>query len=806
MDIRPVRLLLAALCVLFCCRISAQAPLADNSSVSAKSALLIGIDTYAHPHMDLKVPAGAPLTGRYEPLLTYPNLKGPSYDVEAMRALLTSEKFGFPNDDQHIHVLLNEQATHDAILQAMEQYLVRDPKPGDTVVLFISAHGSLRADPKGHGQLYNLDGTGRNPSYVENTIVPYDWYLGHDDIFSRDLRHIFNQAADRNIHVTAIFDACHSGSLARGALNPSLVPRDFDFDPRPMPPDPYPAEATATPPENRADNPVLVLSAAQKEQLAMDVQDAVPPHGLFTNVLIETLDALPSNRPSADVFKRLVVAMEVAPGAAHQQPELDTSVARRQQPLFGGMAGSGSPTAAVVSADAAGIVLDIGAAADIGPGSEFTQLTESHSVRAVLRVTDSIGVARSRAAMISPAGATVIAKDVVELTKWVPAARPTLSFYAGASNPPAAEIQDALTVVRNAHLSFAADPSRDRWTHHLAWDSTRWTLETHAQNAPVGPGKKEKVIVLGARLSPAALKKIPPAGVVWFDAPLPRESASAMLPMQNGAPPSAAVLTSDRTQAMYVIGGTLTDAGISYAWFKRSDVDAEVQTPNGFGAGCSPNSPYPLRTDWVAAQGTPEVTLSASAVQLARLNGWLKLGSSALTGQADFPYRLTLRRVSDPQDVTDGGTTYDQATYEPALEGSRRAAVSPRWVYVLSIDCQGKGVLLFPYEGAPPGQFPTEEEKFDRILLPDDHIVVGNPLGTDTYLMLTTSTPLVNPYALEFKGVVSRGAGSARAEDPLEDLLDSTSAGTRAATRPAPTNWSIQMLHTQSVPRSNDKP
>jgi hypothetical protein len=806
MDIRPVRLLSPALSVLFCCVVSAQAPPANNSSASTRSALLIGIDTYAHPDKDVKVPAEAPQTGRYEPQLTYPNLKGPSHDVAAMRTLLTGEKFGFPNDDKHIHVLLNEQATHDAILQAMEQYLVRDPKPGDTVVIFISAHGSLRADPKGHGQLYNLDGTGRNPSYVENTIVPYDWYLGHDDIFSRDLRHIFNQAADRHIHLTAIFDACHSGSLARGPLNPSLVPRDFDFDPRPMPPDPYPADATATPPENRADNPVLVLSAAQKEQLAMDVQDAVPPHGLFTNALIETLEALPSNRPSADVFKRLVVTMEVAPGAAHQQPELDTSVARRQQPLFGGIAGSGPPTAAIVSADAAAIILDIGAAADIGPGSEFTQLTESNGVRAVLQVSDSIGVARSRAAVISPPGATVHATDVVELTKWVPAARPTLSFYAGPSNPSNAEIQDALNVVRSAGLHFAADPSRDRWTHHLAWDGTRWLLEVHTQSPTAGPGKKDKPIILGAKLSPAALKRIPPAGVVWFDAPLPRESASALLAPGIGTPPSAAVLSSDRTQAMYVIGGTLTDAGIRYAWFKRSDIDAEVQTPNGSGAGCSPNSPYPLRTDWVAPQAKPEPALSASAVQLARLNGWLKLGSSSLTGQADFPYRLTLRRVSENQDVIDGGTTYDQATYEPALVGGRKAAVSPRWVYVLSIDCQGKGVLLFPYEGAPSGQFPIEEEKLDRILLPDDHIVVGDPLGTDTYLMLTTSTQLANPYALEFKGVVTRGARSAKAEDPLEELLDSTSAGTRAATRPAPTNWSIQMLHTQSVPQSNGKP
>ena len=397
--------------VLLCCRISVSALPADNSPASStRSALLIGIDTYEHPTADIKVPAGAPLTGRFEPLLQYHSLRGPSNDVAAMRTLLTSEKFGFPNDDRHIHILLNEHATHDAILRAMEEYLVKDPNPGDTVVVYISSHGSLRAAPKGHGQIYNLDGSGRNPTYLENTIVPYDWYLGKDDIFSRDLRHIFNQAADRKINVTAIFDSCHSGSLARGVENPALVTRSFDIDPRPMTDDPYPAEVKATAPENRVDSPVLVLSAAQKDQSAIDVQDSDPPHGLFTNALVETLQALPANRPASDVFKRLEIAMELAPGATNQQPELDTSISRRQQPLFGGAAGSGPPTATVVSADGGSVVLDIGAAADIGPGSEFTKPMGSGNVRTVLKVSESRGLARSLAAVLSPTGATVHAK------------------------------------------------------------------------------------------------------------------------------------------------------------------------------------------------------------------------------------------------------------------------------------------------------------------------------------------------------------------------------------------------------------
>jgi Caspase domain len=799
MEIRQSRLLLWVISVLLFCPFSA--PAADSSAPSTKSALLIGIDIYDHPSANIKVPPGAPLTGRYEPLLKYPSLKGPSHDVAAMRALLTSEKFGFPNDQQHIHVLLNEQATRDAMLQAMEQYLVKDPKPGDTVVLYISSHGSLRLDPKGRGQLYNLDSTDGKPSYVENTIVPYDWYLGRDDIFSRDLRHIFNQAADRNIHVTAIFDSCHSGSLARGIENPAMVARDFVFDPRPMPDDPYPAETAGTPPESRADNPVLVLSAAQKDQSAIDVQNADPPHGLFTNALIDTLEALPSNRPAADVFKRLVVAMELAPGATNQQPSLDASVTRRQQPLFGGAAGSGPPTAAIVSVDPGGVVLDIGTVGDIGPGSQFTELTATNGVRAVLQVTDSIGVARSKAKLVAPAGATVRPTDVVELTKWVPAQQPTLSFYAGTANPSAAEIQDALAVLRAAHVSFAVDPSRDPWTHHLTWEGTHWILNAHSQLQPGGQIKKEKPVVLGAKLSPAALKKLPPGSVVWFDAPLARESLPAVLPPPPaGAAASAAVITADRTQAMYVIAGNPLDAGITYAWFKRSDLDAEVQTPKGSGAGCSPNSSYPLRTDW-AGPSNPETALSASAVQLARLNGWLQLGSTSLNGQADFPYRLTLRRDLDTQDVADGGPTYDQGTYQLVLVADTKAAGLPRWVYVLSIDCQGTGALMWPYQGMPAGKFPTDEGRLARIPLPGDRIKVTDPLGTDTYLMLTTSTPLANPSALEFTGVVTRGEKSIKATDPLEDLLDSTSAGSRGTARAAPTNWSVQMLHAQSMPQ-----
>jgi hypothetical protein len=798
MSLRRVSLPLAVLGIILSA--SAQPTVPPAAAKSAKSALLIGIWTYEHPPADIAVPPGAPRTGRYEPVLVYRSLKGPEYDIKDMKDLLTSEKFAFPDDVQHIHFLRDKEATHDAILQAMQKYLVDAPASGDTVVLYISSHGSVRVDPKGHGQVFDLDGTGRNPTYLENTIVPYDWYLGADDIFSRDLRHIFKQAADKGVHVTAIFDSCHSGSLARGAESPAIVPRDFDFDPRPMPADRFSSETAGTLPQNHPDAPTLILSAAQKDQTAADVQNATPPYGLFTHSLIETLQALPANRPASDVFRSLQIAMELAPAALRQQPELDTAATRKKQPLFGGEAGADPANAAVVSVDSAGAVLDIGSASDIGVGSEFTLVTAINGVRPVLRVTEPIGFARSRAIVASPDGATVKAKDIAQLTKWVPAERPILNVYAMPSNLAAAQIEKDLSTIRAASFKLIADPSNESWTQHVFWDGTKWIAQPVTTRTPAGQVKVEKPVILGAVLTASALKKLPAASIVWFDVPLPKEFGAALLPpVPEGQPPRAAAATNDRSQAVYTLAGAPTATGAQYAWFKRTELDDGVRAPKDIAPGCNPNSSFPLRTDWIlsAAANSTGQALTDLAVQLARLNGWLHLESSSLSGQTGFPYQLVLRRLPEQQDVSEGGFTYP-GKYEMDLVATSHSSASPRWVYILGISCQGQGTLLWPYEGAPPAMFPSDKGKLDRIPLPGDPIDMQPPYGSDTYLLLTTTTQISNPSALEFKGVVTKNANSKAPKDPLEDLLFSTSLGSRAGGRPTPQNWSVQALRLES--------
>jgi hypothetical protein len=121
-----------------------------------------------------------------------------------------------------------------------------------------------------------------------------------------------------------------------------------------------------------------------------------------------------------------------------------------------------------------------------------------------------------------------------------------------------------------------------------------------------------------------------------------------------------------------------------------------------------------------------------------------------------------------------------------------------RWVYVLAIDCQGGGQLLFPSQGGG-NRYPQEDGRLDQILLPGAKFTIAPPFGTDTYVLLTTSTQLSNPEVLNFEGVV-RG-GERGASSPLESLLGSTSAGTRGNLVQMPTDWGVEYLQMHSQPQ-----
>jgi hypothetical protein len=769
-----------ALVAAFCLFVSTH-----SASVQAKYALLIGIDTYQPATTTVKHPAGA-TTGRFAPgAPLFNNLTGPTHDVASMREILTGSKFGFPDDDQHVHLLENGAATRAGILEAMNKYLVEQPQKGDTVVLYVAGHGSLRVNSKSNKQTFDLGG---KPTPLENTIVPADAYLGTEDIRDRELARIFNKALDKGIRLTAIFDTCHSGGTARGGpdMGPRTVVRMLAYDPRDIAeaPDLNPDGTLVVAPEDRKDNAALVLAATQVDQKAKELPDASPPHGVFTMALIDALQTLPANIPAIDLWKRVQVDLEVQ-GFSDQQPVLDGSKQRKEQPLFGGEAEKGKVRAAVVKVDEDGIVLDIGSVADVGVGSEFLALAQGPADKVTLRITAASGINRSLATVVFPAGAKVAAKEVFELSKWVPAEKPSLYFWVPTSHLTQAQIASAVSVARSSGIRLVNDPSLEPWSHLVSWDGSQWTLRK-AGDRSADP--------LGVTLTSALLQgKLTKDAVVWFNPPPPDELA-AQLQMNN--PQSAAQSTAKQSQAMYVLAGMIAGAGTAYAWYNRSALTGGRQTPVGYGKGCSPDSPYPIRTNWIESPDAG-ATLKQLASKLAKLNGWLQLQSSVTGDDSDYPYHLALQRISDHATAEDKGPTYKGEAYQMMLQARGDTRTSARWVYVLAIDCQGSGQLLFPTQGGN-NRFPQENGRLEQIALPGARFRITPPFGTDTYVLLSTSTQLSNPDALNFEGVVRGGAGGT--SSPLENLLGSTSAGTRGSMVEMPTDWGIEYLQMHSQP------
>ncbi len=795
-----------------------------------KRALILGINTYQPAGTTAQHDAGC-VYGRCE-LGSFENLEGAVNDAQSVADVLTSPKFGFPADKvvmltnpapkqtrPGLVVLPADQTTHDGILAAMKKYLVDVPQPGDTVVFYDASHGSLRVNTA--GEKLTVRGEDGKLAYVDSTLVPSDAYKGGYDVRDREMTRIFNAALDKGIHLTVIFDSCHSGGLTRG-LTPGRQ-RSLPYDPRPVndPPDLLANGQRVPPPTERTDNPALVFSAVQQDQEANEAdptKDMPESHGAFTAALIETLQTLPADAPASLVYQR-VKAMLEGSGFANQEPDLDANAARRAQPLFGGAAGADSDkvrTAALKVSDNGSVWLDIGMVSGIGPGSEFTAITTNAGAQPVkLRVDAPLGVARSAATILSPAGAQVHIGDVFELTRLMPGQSSPLRFYIGPAGLSSAEITAASAQVKASGVATISDPAEEAYSDVLSWNGSAWMLRQAGQDAAAPAaghfffsfGKKNGPVNLGAPLSAVGLKSHLAANAkLWADLPAPKELADSL---KLGDANSEAQATNSIADAGYVLAGSIVKGEASYTWFHKNEF-AAVPKPAAVpdhSPGCSATSPYPVRSDWVAVGGgttaaTAAETLNTYSTRLAKVHGWLQLSNNAAAGASEVNFfKLTLVPMTTTNPIDINGPVHENDRMRLALEASG-AVKDPRWVYVLDIDCHGKGSLIYP-QNYSENQYPGEGDADNLVILRHaPTLKVGPPFGIDTMVLLSTAQPLPDPSVLNFEGV-ARGA-SRGAKTPLEQLLSSASSGSRGlgAEVEVPTDWGIETQSLRSVPQA----
>jgi len=779
---------------------------ASSAVAQTQRALLIGINTYQPAGTSADHPAGC-IYGRCE-LGTFENLDGSVNDAQAMADLLTSPKFGFPATNvvlltnpapPHLSpgvvLLPAEQTTHDGILAAMQKYLVDVPQKGDTVVFYDASHGSLRVNSKGNKLTVLVGG---QYVHADSTMVPSDAYKGGYDVRDREMTRIFNAALDKGVHLTVIFDSCHSGGISRG-IGPVYRERALAFDPRDIneSPDSLPNGQPRPAPTQRTDNSALVFSAAQQDQTAKEMPAGTEPHGAFTAALLQALQALPADTPASVVYERVKAVLEGG-NVPDQEPDLDATAARREQPLFGGAAAKSDKVraAALGTNDDGSVSLDIGRASGLGVGSEFTAtIANSAGQKILLRITSLDGLARSSAAIVSTSGAKVSPGDLFELSKWIPADNPPLLVWLWPSNLTEDQIDAAAAQVQSSGAALVSDPSEQPWTHVLSWNGTNWTLQQAGSATSIN---------LGAPLTADAVKKnLPASAKLWVNLPPSQALAAKVKPA--GAD-SAVQPAGDLSVAHYALTGVLTANGPAYAWYHKSELAGGPPSPNAppHSPGCSATSQYPVRTDWVPVGSASTIDSAGDKLNhysslLAKVHGWLELANSPADASSDEYYSLTLLPSNASSPLPANQTTHQGDQLKMALASDERI-IDHRWVYVLDIDCHGQGTVLYPRDYSE-NQFPNDSENGRQFVLPGAPVLrIGPPYGVDTLIMLSTEQPLADPYVLNFEGVASRATRGVAS--PLEKLLNQTSGGTRGFSGEVPTNWGIGLMTVHSAPQS----
>jgi len=151
------------------------------------------------------------------------SLSGCLTDVELQRELLV-HRFGFnPSDVLLVSDTSSLQPNRKTILEAFENHLIKQAKPGDVVVFHFSGHGSLVLDPN------PIPGFTKDGKGVNGTIVPFDRASNQpdqvEDIMGRSL-FLLMSALPTDL-VTVVLDSCHSGGGTRGNLEFRATPSRY---------------------------------------------------------------------------------------------------------------------------------------------------------------------------------------------------------------------------------------------------------------------------------------------------------------------------------------------------------------------------------------------------------------------------------------------------------------------------------------------------------------------------------------------------------------------------------------------------
>lgn len=160
-------------------------------------------------------------------------LRGPRNDLDLLTKVLTSPQYGF--DKANIVQLIDGDATRARISREFARLAEeRVTSPEDIVYIHYSGHGSRVTDANG-----DEPRSGNKPGR-DSTLVPYDARNGGSfEILDDELGIWLDRVRVRTPNVVFVVDACHSGSITRGASSartrtaPDEDTRDYSWSSTP---------------------------------------------------------------------------------------------------------------------------------------------------------------------------------------------------------------------------------------------------------------------------------------------------------------------------------------------------------------------------------------------------------------------------------------------------------------------------------------------------------------------------------------------------------------------------------------------
>jgi metacaspase-1 len=203
-----------------------------------------------------------------------------------------------------IKMLLDAKATNKNILGETQAILTKT-RPGDSVVIQYSGHGS-----------YVPDEDGDEPDGMDECICPYDIVSadGSNNFITDDQLFEVYSKRDRDSKLVIIYDSCHSGTVSRMA--PALSTNGFSRKAKFLPPSVFlPKQElekigramaksfrSASAPGRYAG---LLMAGCQDKQVSYDAELNGKANGAFSYVALNALKKLKATATYADWFKAI---------------------------------------------------------------------------------------------------------------------------------------------------------------------------------------------------------------------------------------------------------------------------------------------------------------------------------------------------------------------------------------------------------------------------------------------------------------------------------------------------------------------